>query len=187
MSDATPPETLPVPFRRAGRSGLDLPAISLGLWQNFGEADPRATQRDIVLAALERGVVQLDLANNYGPPPFAAEAFVGDLLRRDLRHRRDELVLTTKAGYRAWPGPYGEGGSRKYLLASLDRSLACLGIDAVDVFYSHRYDPTTPLTETVGASPRRCARAAPATSASRPTRPRAPARRSPSRRTWASS
>ncbi|GII98204.1 L-glyceraldehyde 3-phosphate reductase [Sediminihabitans luteus] len=140
-----------IPLRRAGRSGLDLPAISLGLWQNFGATTARDAQRSVLLHAVERGVVQLDMANNYGPPPFAAESFVGDLLRRELRGRRDELVLTTKAGYHAWSGPYGEGGSRKYLLASLDRSLASLGVDTVDVFYSHRYDPTTPLTETIGA------------------------------------
>ncbi|BDZ43147.1 glyceraldehyde 3-phosphate reductase [Paraoerskovia sediminicola] len=151
MTDAAPSDTPEMPFRRAGRSGLDLPEISLGLWQNFGEANALETQRAIVLRAVERGVTQLDLANNYGPPPFAAETSLGDILRRDLRGRRDELVLTTKAGYRAWPGPYGDGGSRKYLLSSLDRSLRCLGVDAVDVFYSHRYDPTTPLTETIGA------------------------------------
>lgn len=139
------------PVRRAGRSGLTLPALSLGLWQNFGQTTARAAQRDVVLHAVDRGVVHLDLANNYGPPPFAAEEFVGDLLDSALRGRRDELLLTTKAGYHAWPGPYGEGGSRKYLLASLDRSLRALGTDTVDVFYSHRFDPTTPLTETIGA------------------------------------
>jgi len=136
-----------LPVRRAG--GLSLPAVSLGLWQNFGDATPFADQRRLVLHAVDRGVVHLDLANNYGPPPFAAEESVGRLLARDLR--RDELFLTTKAGYRAWPGPYGEHGSRKYLLASLDESLRRLGTDRVDVFYSHRFDPSTPLDETLGA------------------------------------
>ena len=126
-----------LPHRRAG--GLSLPVVSLGLWQNFGESTPFADQRRLVLHAVDRGVVHLDLANNYGPPPFAAEASVGRLLATDLR--RDELVITTKAGYRAWPGPYGEHGSRKYLLASLDESLRRLGTDRVDVFYSHRFDP----------------------------------------------
>ena len=134
-----------------GRSGLQLPAISLGLWQNFGHGDPLATQREIVLAAVERGVVHLDLANNYGPPPGSAEENFGRILRTDLRGRRDELVVTTKAGYRMWPGPYGEFGSRKYLLASLDQSLARLGLDHVDIFYSHRFDAGTPLEETIGA------------------------------------
>ncbi|WP_265523314.1 aldo/keto reductase [Oerskovia flava] len=139
------------PLRRAGRSGLELPAIALGLWQNFGESMPAAAQRETVLRAVERGVVHLDLANNYGPPPGAAEAALGRILAADLANRRDELILTTKAGYRAGPGPYGEGGSRKYLLASLDASLARLGTDHVDVFYSHRFDPSTPLHETMGA------------------------------------
>ncbi|MBO1753288.1 L-glyceraldehyde 3-phosphate reductase [Actinotalea sp. BY-33] len=138
-------------YRRAGRSGLDLPAISLGLWQNFGAADPFATQRAVVLRAIDRGVTHLDLANNYGPPPGSAEANLGRLLASDLRGLRDELVISTKAGYRMWPGPYGEHGSRKYLLASLDQSLARLGLDTVDIFYSHRFDPTTPLEETLGA------------------------------------
>ncbi|MBX9244698.1 aldo/keto reductase [Actinotalea ferrariae] len=138
-------------YRRAGRSGLDLPAISLGLWQGFGADRPYATQREIVLHAVERGVTHLDLANNYGPPPGAAEEVMGRLLATDLRGRRDELVLTTKAGYRMWPGPYGEHGGRKYLLASLDASLDRLGLDHVDVFYSHRFDPSTPLEETIGA------------------------------------
>ncbi|WP_199423760.1 aldo/keto reductase [Actinotalea solisilvae] len=138
-------------FRRAGRTGLDLPAVSLGLWQGFGDDRPEERQREIVLHAVERGITHLDLANNYGPPPGAAEAFVGRLLRTALRGRRHELVLTTKAGYRQWPGPYGEHGSRKYLLASLDASLERLGVDHVDVFYSHRFDPRTPLAETLGA------------------------------------
>lgn len=136
-----------LPHRRAG--GLSLPVVSLGLWQNFGDSTPFADQRRLVLHAVDRGVVHLDLANNYGPPPFAAESSVGRLLATDLR--RDELVITTKAGYRAWPGPYGEHGSRKYLLASLDESLRRLGTDRVDVFYSHRFDPDTPLEETLGA------------------------------------
>lgn len=138
-------------LRRAGASGLDLPALSLGLWQNFGDATPWETQRAVVLAAVDRGITHLDLANNYGPPPGAAERSVGRLLRSDLRGYRDELVLTTKAGYRAWPGPSGEWGSRKNLLASLDRSLHHLGVDHVDIFYSHRFDPSTPLEETLGA------------------------------------
>ncbi len=138
-------------FRRAGRSGLDLPLVSLGLWQNFGAAQPFEVQRAIVLAAVEHGITHLDLANNYGPPPGAAEEVMGTLLRTDLRGRRDELVLTTKAGYRMWPGPYGEHGSRAYLLRSLDQSLRRLGLEHVDVFYSHRFDPATPLEETLGA------------------------------------
>lgn len=139
----------PLPHRRVG--GLSLPVVSLGLWQSYGEARPFAEQREVVLHAVDRGVVHLDLANNYGPPPFAAEESVGRLLATDLRGRRDELVVTTKAGYRAWPGPYGEHGSAKYLRASLDESLRRLGVDAVDVFYSHRFDATTPLEETIGA------------------------------------
>jgi L-glyceraldehyde 3-phosphate reductase len=140
-----------LPHRRLGRSGLALPVVSLGLWQNFGHADPFATQREIVLHAVDRGVTHLDLANNYGPPGGAAEESLGRLLGRELRPVRDELVVTTKAGYRMGPGPYGEGGSRKYLLSSLDASLRRLGLDHVDVFYSHRFDPTTPLSETIGA------------------------------------
>jgi L-glyceraldehyde 3-phosphate reductase len=138
-------------YRRAGRSGLDLPVVSLGLWQNFGEADPYERQRAIVLRAVDRGITHIDLANNYGPPPGAAEAAVGRMLAEDLHPLRDELVITTKAGYRQWPGPYGEFGSRKYLLASLDQSLRRLGLDHVDIFYSHRFDPSTPLEETLGA------------------------------------
>lgn len=140
-----------LPLRRAGRSGLDLPAVTLGLWQNFGDATPFADQRALVLAAVDAGVVHMDLANNYGPPPGAAEESVGRLLATDLAPYRDELLIATKAGYRQWPGPYGEFGSRKYLLASLDQSLRRLGTDRVDVFYSHRYDPGTPLEETIGA------------------------------------
>ncbi len=140
-----------LPLRRAGRSGLDLPAVTLGLWQNFGDATPFADQRALVLRAVDLGVMHLDLANNYGPPPGAAEESVGRLLAGDLAPYRDELLIATKAGYRQWPGPYGELGSRKYLLASLDQSLRRLGTDHVDVFYSHRFDPSTPLTETIGA------------------------------------
>jgi L-glyceraldehyde 3-phosphate reductase len=138
-----------LPRRRAG--GLELPAVTLGLWQNFGSATPFADQRALVLRAFDLGVLHLDLANNYGPPPGAAEESVGRLLATDLRPFRDELLIATKAGYRQWPGPYGEFGSRKYLLASLDQSLRRLGVDHVDVFYSHRFDPRTPLAETLGA------------------------------------
>ncbi|WP_413450543.1 L-glyceraldehyde 3-phosphate reductase [Georgenia phoenicis] len=138
-------------YRRCGRSGLDLPAIALGLWQNFGHSRSEDTQREIVLHAVDRGVTHIDLANNYGPPPGAAESFFGRLLATDLAPYRDELVVSTKAGYRMWPGPYGEWGSRKYLLSSLDASLRRLGLDYVDIFYSHRDDPTTPLHETMGA------------------------------------
>nr|WP_228086884.1 aldo/keto reductase [Cellulosimicrobium cellulans] len=130
---------------------MHLPEVALGLWQNFGVADPFSTQREIVLHAVDRGVTHLDLANNYGPPGGAAEESLGRLLARELRPVRDELVVTTKAGYRMGPGPYGEGGSRKYLLSSLDASLRRLGLDHVDIFYSHRYDPSTPLEETIGA------------------------------------
>ena len=138
-------------YRRCGRSGLDLPAIALGLWQNFGEQHPAQTQREIVLHAVDRGITHIDLANNYGPPPGSAESFFGRVLATDLAPYRDELVISTKAGYRMWPGPYGEWGSRKYLLSSLDASLRRLGLDYVDIFYSHRDDPSTPLRETMGA------------------------------------
>lgn len=137
-------------YRRAGRTGLLLPPVSLGLWQNFGDpASPEA--RDIVLRAFDRGVTYFDLANNYGPPPGSAETRFGRILRDDLRAHRDELVIATKAGYSMWPGPHGEWGSRKHLLSSLDQSLARMGLDHVDIFYSHRYDPLTPLEETMGA------------------------------------
>ena len=138
-------------YRRVGRSGLDLPAISLGLWWNFGHDRPFETSRAIVRRAFDLGITHFDLANNYGPPYGSAEENFGRLLRSDLRPYRDELVVSTKAGYDMWPGPYGDGGSRKYLLASLDQSLARLGLDYVDIFYSHRVDPTTPLEETMGA------------------------------------
>jgi L-glyceraldehyde 3-phosphate reductase len=138
-------------YRRAGRSGLVLPRISLGLWHNFGEDKPRETQKAILFRAFDRGVTHIDLANNYGPPYGAAEQTFGEILRQDLAPYRDELIISTKAGYDMWPGPYGDGGSRKYLTASLDQSLRRMGLDYVDVFYSHRRDPDTPLEETMGA------------------------------------
>jgi L-glyceraldehyde 3-phosphate reductase len=140
-----------MPYRRVGASGLKLPAISLGLWQNFGDDRPLATQRAIVRRAFDRGVTHFDLANNYGPPYGAAESNFGRLFASDLRSYRDELIISTKAGWDMWPGPYGEFGSRKYLLASLDRSLGRMGLDYVDIFYSHRFDPDTSLEETMGA------------------------------------
>jgi L-glyceraldehyde 3-phosphate reductase len=140
-----------MPYRRSGRSGLLLPEVSLGLWQNFGDESPLSTQRAILRRAFDLGVTHFDLANNYGPPYGAAEINFGRLLREDLRPYRDELVISTKAGYDMWPGPYGQWGSRKYLLASLDQSLARMGLEYVDIFYSHRFDPDTPLEETMGA------------------------------------
>ncbi len=140
-----------MPYRRCGRSGLRLPAISLGLWQNFGHDVPLDAQRAIVRRAFDLGITHFDLANNYGPPYGSAESNFGRLLAADLRPYRDELIISTKAGYDMWPGPYGEWGSRKYLLASLDQSLGRLGLDYVDIFYSHRFDPDTPLEETIGA------------------------------------
>ncbi len=140
-----------MPYRRTGASGLLLPAISLGLWWNFGHDRPFETSRAIVRRAFDLGITHFDLANNYGPPYGSAEENFGHILERDLRPYRDELVISTKAGYDMWPGPYGEWGSRKYLLASLDQSLARMGLDYVDVFYSHRFDPETPLEETMGA------------------------------------
>jgi L-glyceraldehyde 3-phosphate reductase len=138
-------------YRRTGRSGLKLPAISLGLWHNFGDDRTLDSQRAILRRAFDLGVTHFDLANNYGPPYGAAEANFGTLFAQDFRPYRDELVISTKAGYDMWPGPYGEWGSRKYLLASLDQSLGRMGLDYVDIFYSHRYDPDTPLEETMGA------------------------------------
>ncbi|TME21549.1 MAG: aldo/keto reductase, partial [Chloroflexi bacterium] len=138
-------------YRRCGRSGLKLPAISLGLWQNFGGDVPLERQRAIVRRAFDLGITQFDLANNYGPPYGSAEENFGRILKTDLAGHRDELVITTKAGYDMWPGPYGIGGSRKYLLASLDQSLKRMGLEYVDIFYSHRFDPETPLEETMGA------------------------------------
>src|SRR4051794_17451929 len=140
-----------LPYRRSGRSGLKLPALSLGLWHNFGHDRPLDTQRAIVRRAFDLGVTHFDLANNYGPPYGSAEENFGRLLAEDLRPYRDELVISTKAGYDMWPGPYGEWGSRKYLLSSLDQSLGRMGLDYVDIFYSHRVDPETPLEETMGA------------------------------------
>jgi L-glyceraldehyde 3-phosphate reductase len=138
-------------YRRVGRSGVKLPLVSLGLWHNFGDEHPRETQRAILRRAFDLGICHIDLANNYGPPYGSAEANFGVILRQDFLPYRDELFLSTKAGYDMWPGPYGEFGSRKYLLASLDQSLKRMGVDYVDVFYSHRPDPQTPLEETMGA------------------------------------
>ena len=138
-------------YRRSGRSGVLLPIISLGLWHNFGSVDPFEESRAMVLRAFDHGVTHFDLANNYGPEPGSAEETFGRILGRDLREHRDELIISTKAGYRMWPGPYGEWGSRKYLIASLDQSLRRMGIPYVDIFYSHRPDPDTPLEETMGA------------------------------------
>ena len=138
-------------YRRCGRSGLKLPAVSLGLWHNFGDDKPIESQRAILRRAFDRGVTHFDLANNYGPPYGAAETNFGAIFAQDFRPYRDELVISTKAGYDMWPGPYGEWGSRKYLLGSLDQSLARMGLDHVDIFYSHRFDPETPLEETMGA------------------------------------
>nr|WP_308358199.1 L-glyceraldehyde 3-phosphate reductase [Streptomyces sp. NEAU-Y11] len=138
-------------YRRTGRSGLLLPALSLGLWHNFGDDTPRETQRAILRRAFDLGVTHFDLANNYGPPAGSAETNFGEIFARDFRPYRDELILSTKAGYRMQPGPYGEWGSRKYLLSSLDASLRRMGVDYVDIFYSHRFDANTPLEETMGA------------------------------------
>jgi L-glyceraldehyde 3-phosphate reductase len=139
------------PYRRTGRSGLKLPAVSLGLWHNFGDDRTLDSQRAIVRRAFDRGITHFDLANNYGPPAGSAETNFGKLLATDLKPYRDELVISTKAGYDMWPGPYGEWGSRKYLMSSLDQSLTRMGLDYVDIFYSHRFDPDTPLDETMGA------------------------------------
>ncbi|MEZ5833990.1 MAG: L-glyceraldehyde 3-phosphate reductase [Dongiaceae bacterium] len=139
-------------YRTCGRSGLRLPVLSLGLWHNFGNATPYAVQREMVTTAFDLGITHFDLANNYGPPPGSAEINFGRLMREDLKPYRDELIISSKAGWDMWPGPYGQGGgSRKYVLASLDQSLKRLGLDYVDIFYSHRFDPDTPLEETMGA------------------------------------
>ncbi len=138
-------------YRRCGNSGLKLPAISLGLWHNFGEDTPHATKRDICRTAFDLGITHFDLANNYGPPAGAAETAFGEILRTDFAGYRDELIISSKAGYDMWAGPYGEWGSRKYLIASCDASLKRMGLDYVDIFYSHRFDPDTPLEETMGA------------------------------------
>ncbi|MGY4981112.1 L-glyceraldehyde 3-phosphate reductase [Streptomyces sp. 900105755] len=151
MYTAHPDRYADMPYRRSGRSGLKLPALSLGLWHNFGPDRPVTTQRAILRRAFDLGVTHFDLANNYGPPPGAAESAFGEALRADFAAYRDELVISTKAGYLMWPGPYGEWGSRKYLLSSLDQSLTRMGLDHVDIFYSHRPDPATPLEETMGA------------------------------------
>ncbi len=140
-----------MPYRRVGRSGISLPSISLGLWQNFGDDRPLAPNRATLRRAFDLGITHFDLANNYGPPYGAAEANFGRIYREDLRPYREELFISTKAGYDQWPGPYGEWGSRKYLLASLEQSLERMGLDHVDIFYSHRFDPDTPLEETMGA------------------------------------
>jgi L-glyceraldehyde 3-phosphate reductase len=140
-----------IPYRRSGRSGLKLPVVSLGLWQNFGDGSALEVQRAILRRAFDLGVTHFDLANNYGPPAGSSEINFGRILREDFLPYRDELIISTKAGYGMWPGPYGEWGSRKYLLASLDQSLARMGLEYVDIFYSHRFDPDTPLEETMGA------------------------------------
>jgi len=141
-----------MPYRRCGQSGLQLPPISLGLWHNFGDTTPFATQRAMLRTAFDHGITHFDLANNYGPPYGSAETHFGEHLRRDFKPYRDELIISTKAGWDMWPGPYGQGGgSRKYVLASLDQSLQRMGLDYVDIFYSHRFDPDTPLEETMGA------------------------------------
>ncbi|WP_405142321.1 L-glyceraldehyde 3-phosphate reductase [Sphaerisporangium sp. NBC_01403] len=139
------------PYNRTGRSGLKLPAVSLGLWHNFGDDKPIDTQRATLRRAFDLGVTHFDLANNYGPPPGSAETNFGQIFAQDFRPYRDELIISSKAGYDMWPGPYGEWGSRKYVLASLDQSLSRMGLDYVDIFYSHRPDPETPLEETMGA------------------------------------
>ncbi len=151
MYTAHPDRYADLPYRRTGRSGLKLPALSLGLWHNFGPDRPVETQRAILRRAFDLGVTHFDLANNYGPPPGAAESALGEALKADFGRYRDELVISTKAGYLMWPGPYGEWGSRKYMLSSLDQSLGRMGLDYVDIFYSHRPDPDTPLEETMGA------------------------------------
>jgi L-glyceraldehyde 3-phosphate reductase len=138
-------------YNRCGRSGLRLPALSLGLWHNFGQDTPHQLKRAICRTAFDNGITHFDLANNYGPPPGSAEEAFGEILKADFAGYRDELIISTKAGYLMWPGPYGEWGSRKYLLSSLDQSLKRMGLDHVDIFYSHRFDPDTPLEETMGA------------------------------------
>ncbi len=138
-------------YRRCGKSGLKLPAISLGLWHNFGHDTPHQVKRDICRTAFDLGITHFDLANNYGPPPGSAEEAFGDILKTDFAGYRDELIISSKAGYEMWDGPYGEWGSRKYIIASCDQSLKRMGLDYVDIFYSHRFDPDTPLEETMGA------------------------------------
>lgn len=140
-----------MPYRRCGQSGLKLPAVSLGLWHNFGHDTPHDTKQAICRTAFDHGITHFDLANNYGPPPGSAEHAFGSILKEDFQNHRDELIISSKAGYNMWPGPYGEWGSRKYMIASCDQSLQRMGLDYVDIFYSHRFDPDTPLEETMGA------------------------------------
>ncbi|MEY4979320.1 MAG: L-glyceraldehyde 3-phosphate reductase [Pseudomonadota bacterium] len=152
MYTAHPDRYTRMPYRTSGRSGLKLPSITLGLWHNFGDATPMDTQRAMLRTAFDLGITHFDLANNYGPPAGSAETNFGEHLRRDFKPYRDELIISSKAGWDMWPGPYGQGGgSRKYVLASLDQSLQRMGLDYVDIFYSHRFDPDTPLEETMGA------------------------------------
>jgi L-glyceraldehyde 3-phosphate reductase len=151
MYVANPERYQQMPYARCGRSGLQLPKISLGLWQNFGGTSPFENAREMVLKSFDAGITHFDLANNYGPPFGSAEENFGRILKADLSSYRDEIIISTKAGYNMWPGPYGEWGSRKYLLASLDQSLKRMGVQYVDIFYSHRFDPNTPLEETMGA------------------------------------
>ena len=152
MYSASPDRYNTMPYRACGKSGLKLPSITLGMWHNFGDATPMETQRDMLRTAFDLGITHFDLANNYGPPAGSAETNFGEHLRRDFRPYRDELIISSKAGWQMWPGPYGSGGgSRKYLLASLDQSLKRMGLDYVDIFYSHRFDVDTPLEETCGA------------------------------------
>lgn len=151
MKSAHPERYDRMKYRRVGRSGLKLSALSLGLWYNFGADDDLSNQEKLIWTAFDQGITGLDLGNNYGPPPGAAEENLGKILRSGLDRYRDELIISSKAGYLMWPGPYGEWGSRKYLLASLDQSLKRLGVDYLDIFYSHRFDPDTPLEETMGA------------------------------------
>jgi L-glyceraldehyde 3-phosphate reductase len=152
MYTANPARYDHMPYRHVGKSGLKLPSITLGLWHNFGDATPMETQRAMLRTAFDLGITHFDLANNYGPPAGSAETNFGEHLRRDFRPYRDELIISSKAGYDMWPGPYGQGGgSRKYVLASLDQSLKRMGLDYVDIFYSHRFDPDSPLEETMGA------------------------------------
>ena len=151
MYQPNPSRYSALPYRRCGNSGLQLPAVSLGLWHNFGDTAQYANMRQMCRTAFDNGITHFDLANNYGPEPGAAERNFGKILRDDLRPYRDELIISTKAGYLMWDGPYGDWGSRKYLLASLDQSLQRMGLDYVDIFYHHRMDPNTPLEETMGA------------------------------------
>jgi len=148
---ANPDRYSKMPYRRCGNSGLQLPALSLGLWHNFGHDTPHQTKRDLCTTAFDLGITHFDLANNYGPPPGSAEEAFGDILKTDFHNHRDELIISSKAGYLMWDGPYGEWGSRKYLISSCDQSLKRMGLDYVDIFYSHRFDPDTPLEETMGA------------------------------------